>query len=121
LQSGRVTEWRDQMRAVCERHGSEVVAPSLREVAGVADNLESGAWPLNGLRHRVGSTSGWFLWAGDNLSAAADFFKPLHLSHLQERCPEVMPYLGLAPGYRFLVALDYEDVWVDRQLLEHEV
>jgi hypothetical protein len=45
------------------------------------------------------------------------FFLPLHVTHLESRCPEIIKYLGLAPGWRFLVAPDYEDVWYDKALL----
>jgi hypothetical protein len=43
----------------------------------------------------------------------ADFFQPLHFSHLPERCPEVVEYLALPPGSRFLIADGYENVWHD--------
>jgi hypothetical protein len=109
------------MRAACERAGSEFVDAPPESIAGVADNLRSGAWPLNGMRHRMATTSGWFLWAGEGLSDAGDFFKPLHVTHLIDQCPEVMPYLGLSPGHRFLIAPSHEDIWFDPQLLEHEV
>ena len=108
------------MKEVCKRHGSEFVDTPPDAIAGVADSVRSGRWPLNGLRHRLGSTSGWFLWAGE-LSDDPSFFKPLHVSHLVDRCPELMPYLGLAPGFRFLLAPDHEDVWADASLLDHEV
>ena len=32
-------------------------------------------------------------------------------------CPEVLEFLGLPPGYRFLLAIDYVDVWYDPSLL----
>jgi hypothetical protein len=86
---------------------------------GVADNVGSGL--LNGLRHRQGQTSGWFIWAGEDFDEAPDFFKPLHARHLIDRCPEIIPMLGLGPGWRFLLRPTYEDVWFDPSLLEHEV
>ncbi len=46
------------------------------------------------------------------------FFVPLHVEHLGEWCPEAVPYLALPPGWRFLLAPDYEDVWFDATLLE---
>ena len=116
-----VNDLLDDIRLVCARHGSESAIPEPNQIAGVADNVRSGAWPLNGMRHGTGSTSGWFLWAGTKWSDAADFFKPTHVAHLIECCPEVMPYLGLAPGFRFLIAPDYEDVWIDPELLQHDV
>ncbi|WP_459213513.1 immunity protein Imm33 domain-containing protein [Paraburkholderia caribensis] len=30
-----------------------------------------------------------------------------------------MPYLGLPPGWRFLIAEGYEDVWEDAKLLTY--
>ncbi|WP_425328639.1 immunity protein Imm33 domain-containing protein [Rhizobium changzhiense] len=74
--------------------------------------------PINGLRHPPeAGTSGWFIWGGQEFSTASDFFKPLHIHHLQERCNAVLPYLALPPGWRFLIVPDYEDVWYDSSLL----
>jgi hypothetical protein len=61
--------------------------------------------------------SGWYIWAGTELSASPDFFRPLHLTHVPEWCPAVMKYLGLPPGWRFLIADGHEDVWFDESLL----
>ena len=86
---------------------------------GVSDNFFSGVLPLNGLRHPQGhGTCGWYLWAGEEISEAEDFFKPMHVYHLVERCPNVAKYLALPAGWRFLVAGDHEDVWFDAKLLE---
>jgi hypothetical protein len=56
--------------------------------------------------------------AGEALSDAADFFQPMHIEHVSTRCPEILPYMGLPPGWRFLIADGYEDVWYDSSLLE---
>jgi hypothetical protein len=37
------------------------------------------------------------------------FFKPLHASHLIEKLPEVVRFLGLPPGSRFLLAGEHVD------------
>jgi hypothetical protein len=47
----------------------------------------------------------------------ATAFLPLHVMHLDEWCPDVMRFLGLPPGWRFLVADGYQDVWDDPSLL----
>lgn len=74
--------------------------------------------PLNGLRHPAETgTSGWFIWRGEELGTVDDFFVPLHIAHLEAWCPEVVPYLALPPGWRFLLAPGYEDVWFDESLL----
>jgi hypothetical protein len=104
--------------AICRRFGADYVAASSDAMLGVAAAVGSGLLPLNGLRHPPEhDTCGWYLWAGEELSDAPDFFQPLHLGHLAERCPEVLPYLGLAPGWRFLVADGHEDVWYDASLV----
>jgi hypothetical protein len=64
-----------------------------------------------------GDTCGWYLWAGEGFSEAPDFFEPLHVDHLVGRCPAVLPYLALGPGWRFLMANGHEDVWYDESLL----
>jgi hypothetical protein len=77
-----------------------------------------GRVPINGLRHPPeGETSGWYIWCGQELSDAADFFDPLHTRHLYAEYPDLMKLLGLPPGYRFLLADDYLDVWYDASLL----
>ena len=78
-----------------------------------------GKVPFNGLRHPVTeATSGWFIWCGESYSESADFFQPLHTFHIREEFPEISDLLGLAPGYRFLKAGDYLDIWYDPALLD---
>lgn len=86
---------------------------------GVSQNVRSGVRPLNGMRvEPEGNTCGWYVWAGEEFSEAPDFFVPLHASHLHEWAPLVIPYLGLPPGWRFLVTEAYEDVWQDNNLID---
>jgi hypothetical protein len=90
------------------------------QMAGVAREVrDAQAWPLNGMRHPVeGGACGWYFWAGEEFSQAADFFQPVHVEHLRLWRPEVVPYLALPPGWRFLIAPGYEDVWYDEKLLD---
>lgn len=103
---------------VCKKYGvSHHPSPSNLKI-GIALNVRDGIVPINGLRHPPeADTTGWYIWAGDELSDAPDFFKPLHVEHLLEWCPKAMRYLGLPPGWRFLITNDYEDVWYDESLL----
>jgi hypothetical protein len=98
------------------------IAPSpvdLEHIIGLSRAARGGVFPLNGLRHPpVGETSGWYVWSGQILEPDPDFFESHHLSHLEALCPEVVPYLELPPGWRFLIAPGYEDVWYDGSLLE---
>ena len=103
----------------CQKFGAEYYpSPNFLKV-GIALNVRDGIWPINGLRHLpTGDTTGWYIWAGEELSESSDFFKPLHVEHLDEWYPQVKKYLGLAPGWRFLITGDYEDVWFDENLLK---
>lgn len=104
-------------RAVCARLGVPHV-PCAGKV-GIALNVSTGEQPVNGLRHPpTKDTSGWFLWAGQELGDDPDFFVPLHVEHLMQWCPVALPYLGMPPGWRFLIAPGYEDVWEDTSLLD---
>ena len=108
-----------EQRKICQKYSSDYVdAPDDLKV-GISENVRDGVVPINGLRHPPeGDTSGWYIWAGEQYSDAADFFKPLHIEHLDEWNPLIKKYLGLAPGWRFLVTKDYEDVWFDEALLD---
>jgi hypothetical protein len=109
-----------QMKMV-RKYDASFLATIDDEVVGQASNLASGVMPLNGLRHpKTATTSGWYLWAGTELSQEADFFSPSHARHLFDLCPQVIPFLGLGPGWRFLLAEGVEDVWFDATLLNVE-
>ena len=74
--------------------------------------------PLNALRHPPeADTTGWYIWGGE-MSSDHDFFQPVHVSHLDELLPEIVPYLGLPAGWRVQVAPGHEDVWFDASLLD---
>jgi hypothetical protein len=104
---------------ICRKYGTEYQPLDVGLKLGVSDNFFSGLLPLNGLHHpQENDTGGWYLWAGEEMSEAEDFFKPMHIYHLVERCPSVARYLALPAGWRFLVAGDYQDVWFDAGLLE---
>ncbi len=104
---------------VCLRFEQQPVPAALHDKLGIARNVVPGAQPINGLRHPPeANTCGWYLWAGEELPEDEDFFEPLHVSHLPTRCPAVIRFLALPPGWRFLIAADYEDVWYDEGLLE---
>ncbi|WP_444861214.1 immunity protein Imm33 domain-containing protein [Arthrobacter woluwensis] len=105
-------------RETAERFGTLCMPPDGSLKVGIAKNVLQGLVPLNALRHPPqGDTSGWYIWAGEELSEESDFFAPLHLAHLHEWCPEILPYLALPPGWRILLAPGYEDVWFDDTLL----
>jgi hypothetical protein len=108
-------------RDICARYGVQPVAAPAGLKVGIARNVREGVLPINGLRHQPeGDTTGWYVWAGGEPSDDPDFFVPLHVQHLAEWCPDVIPYLQLPPGYRFQIAPGHEDVWHDPSLRNTE-
>ena len=115
LDDGQPEEW----ARVASRHGVASSPPLPGEKLGVSLNVRDGLWPINGLRHPpAADTCGWYVWAGEELRADDDFFKPVHLEHVKDWCPTALPFLGLPPGWRFLIAPNQQDVWFDPALLE---
>lgn len=113
-----MTEAFDQRR-ICSEYGASWDPPLRDTKIGLARNVRQGLFPINGLRHPpVDGTSGWYIWAGETLSSADDFFLPIHVWHMTEWCPQAIPYLGLPPGWRFLLAPGQEDVWFDPEILK---
>lgn len=62
-------------------------------IVGVALEVGGDKWPIHGLRQPIEGTScGWYLWAGEGeLDRSPDYFQPVHVEHLYERRPEVLP------------------------------
>lgn len=107
-----------EQRVLCQSYGADFWPVDDNMKVGVSLNVKDGVQTINGLRHPPeGDTAGWYIWAGEELGQAPDFFKPLHVAHLEQWCPQVIKYLGLAPGWRFLIANGYEDVWFDESIL----
>jgi hypothetical protein len=105
-------------KQICKRYGAEFVPSPNNLKVGIASNVREGIMPINGLRHPPeGDTTGWYIYAGEDLPDNPNFFNPLHVEHIDEWCPKIKKYLGLPPGWRFLFAGDYEDVWADETLL----
>jgi|SRR5581483_9930260 len=104
---------------MCIKFGAPFVDADQSHKVGIAENVREGLMPVNGLRLLPeGDFSGWYIWAGTDMHPEDDdFYKPLHVSHIDSWSPMVSKYLGLAPGWRFLVAEDYEDVWFDPAIL----
>jgi len=112
-----VREMERMQAELCAEYGA-VFTPSNSTVnSGIA--LQTlGLFPFHGLRHpTTPDTTGWYLWCGEEFSQDPKFFQPVHTGHVYQNCPEIRRLLGLAPGYRFLLAADYLDVWFDQSLL----
>jgi hypothetical protein len=107
----------EAQKTTCQKHEVEFVPVTDTTISGFAQST-LGLSPVNGLRHPAqNSTSGWYIWCGEEFSTSADFFAPVHTKHLYDDLPQIAPFLALPPGYRFLVSENHVDVWFDQNLL----
>jgi len=101
---------------VCRLQSVEVSFPNSNDKLGIALST-IGKTPINGLRHPTeNGTCGWYIWCGEELSEDPDFFKPLHVKHVEDYLPNIEKYLALPVGFRFLIADNYEDIWLDESI-----
>src|SRR6266436_8179780 len=103
----------EMQKSVCQRFGTDFrpSAPDLKVGIALATLTQQ---PINGLRHPPdGQVSGWYVWGGGEPSSDDHFFQPVHIEHLGEMLPAIIPYLGLPTGWRFQIAPGHEDVWFD--------
>jgi hypothetical protein len=114
-----VQNWYEIQQALCKKYSAPFLESHHEDKVGISLSAKEHVYPINGLRIAPeNGTTGWFIWGGEGgPSTADDYFKPLHVIHLHEWCPEILPYLGLPPGWRFLIAPNHEDVWFDASLL----
>jgi hypothetical protein len=106
----------EQQKVLCKKLNVAWIETEPNQVIGLADNIN--LLPVHGLRHPIESNScGWYIWTHD-YSDDPNFFKPIHAVHLIDNKPDLLRYLGLPPGYRFLIDnAGYEDIWYDATLL----
>lgn len=97
---------------LCSKYGLPAQAPEpMIALATGSLNQE----PIYGTRIALpeNGTISWFIHCGAH-SDALDFYQPLHAAHLQELLPQVIDYLALPSGARFIIdRAGYEDVWVE--------
>ena len=105
----------DRQKVICTTNNSTWKPINKKLKIGVSTDLSKD--PINGLRHpSEKGTTGWFIWTGE-YSEADDFFQPICAEHLLQKRPEIIKYLGLDIGYRFLADRNgYEDIWYDEKL-----
>ena len=105
----------EPQKKICKKYNSLWKPINKKFKIGISDNWNEN--PINGLRHsQQKGTTGWFIWSGE-YSENDDFFKPICAEHLLQIRPEIIKYLGLEIGFRFLVDnKGYEDVWKDENI-----
>lgn len=105
----------ESQKEICSINDSKWKPINKKLRVGVSINLDKN--PINGLRHpSEKGTTGWFIWTGD-YSESEDFFQPMCAEHLLQVRPDIIKYLGLDVGFRFLTdKQDYEDIWYDEKI-----
>ncbi|MDY4316429.1 hypothetical protein SOW02_15965 [Pectobacterium actinidiae] len=101
-----------QQKQTCDKHQLTPHPPE-EMVAIALDTLQNS--PIYGTRISLpeNGTISWFIHCGEH-SAESGFYQVLHTHHLAETLPEVVPYLFLPEGTKFIIdRTGYEDVWTD--------
>src|SRR3989344_3562444 len=101
---------------ICKKYNTDFMPPDSEDIIGMSDNTNGRNMPINGMRHHAkDDSSGWYVYSGNEQSRADDFFKPHHIKHIYGRCPQIIKYLALPPGYRFQIDdKGYKHVWFDK-------
>lgn len=104
-----------KQKLICETNNSVWKPVNKKLLLGVSNNLSGG--PINGMRISPDrGTTGWFIWTGE-YSEDDDFFQSICAEHLLQHRPEIIQYLGLDTGFRFLTDQNgYEDIWFDENI-----
>ena len=106
-------------RRICTQFGAAFEPPVAGSKVGIALHT-IGRVPIHGVRiPSEPPACGWYIWAGDTWSADPAFYQALCVEHLEDRCKDVLPFLALPPGWRFLIdGKGHEDVWFDEIVLQ---
>ena len=100
-----------EQQRICDKYQLPAQPPEPM-VALAIGSLEQS--PIYGTRIALpeNGTISWFIHCGEH-SEALDFYQALHATHLQEMLPQVLDYLALPSGARFILDREgYEDVWL---------
>lgn len=101
-----------EQKLLCEEFGSAYIEVSGDDIIAVAVQTLNKD-PLVGIRKRSETEENvsWYIYGGE-LEEGTDNFETMTVRELQEIAPEVLPYLALDVGFRFMIdGDDYEDVW----------
>jgi hypothetical protein len=112
IKSSPLQELIAEQKLLCEEFGSTYIEVNGDDVVAVAVHTLNQD-PIVGIR-RIAETAenvSWYIYGGE-LPEGDDFFETMSIKKLQDIIPEVLPYLALDVGYRFMIdGDDYEDVW----------
>ena len=105
-----IAQIQENQRRICDKYGLPAQAPEDMVALAIGSLDQS---PIYGTRIDLpeNGTISWFIHCGAH-SDASDFYQPLHAAHLTELLPQVLAYLALPSGTKFILdRAGYEDVW----------
>lgn len=110
--SSALAELIAEQKLLCEEFASRYIEVSGDDVVAVAvSSLKQD--PIVGLRNQPEGDENisWFIYGGE-LTEGKDAFETMTVRELQDLAPQLLPYLALDVGFRFMIdGDDYEDVW----------
>ena len=112
VQKSPLEELISEQKLLFEEFESSYIKVSGDDVVAVAVNTLNQE-PIVGIRKKPEAEENvaWFIYGGE-MGEGEDFFETMTVRELQDILPEVLPYLALAEGFRFMIDReDYEDVW----------
>lgn len=102
----------DKQQRICDKYQLPAQAPDAMVAVAIGSLAQS---PIYGTRIVLpeNGTISWFIHCGEH-SDAPDFYQALHATHLQDMLPQVLDYLALPSGAKFILDREgYEDVWLE--------
>ncbi len=103
---------------VCERLKVDFVGSPAENMIGLGEPFDAACGSVHGLRRQINANeTGWYIWTGDYVQEDVGFFYFVRVEEFSSLCPAAVPYLGLAPGWRFTIKPGKLDVRFDRTLV----
>ena len=113
IQKSPLEELIAEQKLLCEEFDSAYVKVNPDdEVAIAIQTLDKD--PIVGIRKKpeAGSKVAWYIYGGELAEGEENLFEIVSVTKLLEIFPDVLPYLALEEGFRFMIDQDeYEDVW----------
>lgn len=102
----------DRQQRICDKYSLPAQPPEDMVALAIGSLDQS---PIYGTRIVLpeNGTISWFIHCGEH-DDASGFYQALHASHLPEMLPQVVDYLALPSGAKFILDREgYEDVWLE--------
>jgi hypothetical protein len=103
-----------EQKETCEQHKVSPVPPYPDQMIVVSDGVLEGD-PVEGVRYpSPDHMSGWWLTTS-KYNGNSDSLKTEHAYHVYEKRPDLIKFLALPHGYRFMENKEKHDIWFDEK------